>query len=168
MEISSIFVGFALFVASLAYVSLPFRQKRLKTASDASAHATQKGQRDAVLSALHELDFDFKTGKVSEEDYQPLRTQLMAEAAQYIEAEEKDAQQLEALIRTRRAAQQQGHKCEHCDAPIQAGQRFCPKCGSAVNNELCPSCGKKIQADDLFCSSCGNKIQIQMEVVAQP
>ena len=111
MEISSIFVGFALFVASLAYVSLPFRQKRLKTTSGASAHATQKGQRDAVLSALHELDFDFKTGKVSEEDYQPLRTQLMAEAAQYIEAEEKDAEQLEALIRTRRAAQQQGYKC---------------------------------------------------------
>ena len=168
MEISSIFVGFALFVASLAYVSLPFRQKRLKTTSGASAHTPQKGQRDAVLSALRELDFDFKTGKVSEEDYQPLRTQLMAEAAQYIEMEKKGDDQLEEMIQARRAVKQQGSKCPHCEAPVQAGQRFCSKCGSAVNTELCPSCGKKIQAGDLFCSSCGNKIQMPVEVVAQP
>ena len=167
MEISSIFVGFALFVASLAYVSLPFRQKRLKTTSISSVRTTQNGQREAVLSALRELDFDFKTGKISEEDYTPLRTQLMAEAAQYIEAEEKESEQLEALIRTRRAAaQQQGLRCEHCNAPIQAGQRFCSKCGSALNHEQCPSCGRKIQTGDLFCSSCGHKIQIQMEAAA--
>jgi hypothetical protein len=167
MEISSLFIGLALFGASLAYVSLPFRQKRQKNENPSKAHTQQVGRRDAVLSALRDLDFDFRTGKVSEEDYKPLRAQLMAEAAQYIEVEEKGDEQLEALIRARRSVQQQGLRCQHCEAPIQAGQRFCSKCGSTVSNELCPSCGKKIQAGDLFCSSCGNKVQIDMEVVAQ-
>ena len=167
MEITSIIVGVGLFAVSIAYVILPFRQKRLNTTSALDARTSQKGQRDAVLSALRELDFDFRTGKISEEDYTPLRTQLMVEAAQYIETEEKESEQLEALIRTRRATQKQGFKCEHCDAPIRAGQRFCSKCGSAINYEQCPSCGKKIQPGDLFCSACGNKIQIPMEVIAQ-
>ena len=167
MEITSIIVGVGLFAVSIVYVILPFRQKRLKTTSTLDARASQKGQRDAVLSALRELDFDFRTGKISEEDYTPLRTQLMVEAAQYIETEEKESEQLEALIRTRRATQKQGLKCEHCDAPIRAGQRFCSTCGSAINYEQCPSCGKKIQTGDLFCSACGNKIQIPMEVIAQ-
>ena len=167
MEISSIIIGVGLFAVSIVYVILPFRQKRLKTTTTLGPRTTQKGQRDAVLSALRELDFDFRTGKISEEDYTPLRTQLMAEAAQYIDTEEKESEQLEALIRTRRATQKRGLKCEHCDAPIRAGQRFCSKCGSAINYEQCPSCGKKIQTGDLFCSSCGNKIQIPIEVIAQ-
>ena len=167
MEISSIIVGVGLFAVSMVYVILPFRQKRLKTTSALDARTSQKGQRDAVLSALRELDFDFRTGKISEEDYTPLRTQLMAEAAQYVEAEEKESEQLESLIRNRRATQKQNLRCEYCDAPIQTGQRFCSKCGSAINYEQCPSCGKKIQAGDLFCSSCGNKVQIPMEAIAQ-
>ena len=166
MEISSIIVGVGLLAVSIVFVSLPFRQKRLKTIGSLSPNTIQARQREAIVSALRELDFDFKTGKITAEDYTPLRTQLMAEAALYIEAEEKEAEQLEVLIRTRRAAQQQASKCEHCDAPLQAGQRFCPKCGSAINDEQCPSCGKKIHASDLFCSSCGNKIQVQMEVAA--
>jgi len=168
MEISSIIIGVALFGGSVAYVSLPFRQKRMKNANSSNANLQQNGQREAVLSALRDLDFDFKTGKVSEEDYQPLRTQLLVEAAQYMEAEKKEDEQLEAMIRARRNVQQQGLKCQHCESPVEAGQRFCSKCGSAVNNEFCPSCGKKIQASDLFCSSCGNKIEVPMEVVAQP
>lgn len=167
MEISSIIIGLLLFGGSVAYVSLPFRQKVLNNMNSANANTQQKGQREAILAALRDLDFDFKTGKVGEEDYQPLRTQLLAEAALYIEAEKKEDEQLEAMIRARRNVQQQGLKCQHCESPVEAGQHFCSKCGSAVNNELCPSCGKKIQAGDLFCSSCGNKIQMPMEVVAQ-
>lgn len=168
MEIPSIFIGLALFGAALAYISLPFRQqKQLQSANSSNSNTQQKRQGEAILSALRGLDFDFKTGKISEEDYTPLRTHLVAEVAQYIEAEEKREEQLEALIQTRRTAQQQGSKCQRCEAPIQAGERFCSKCGSAINSEACPSCGKKIQAGDLFCSSCGNKVEIHLEAIAQ-
>lgn len=168
MEIPSILIGLALLAAALAYISLPFRQKQLKSVNNSNSTTQQKGQGDAILSALRDLDFDFRTGKISEEDYTPLRTHLVVEVAQYMEAEEKREAQLEALIQSRRTAQQQRSKCQHCEAPIQAGERFCSKCGSAISSESCPSCGKKIQAGDLFCSSCGNKVEIHLGVVTQP
>lgn len=167
METSSILIGLLLFTGSIAYIVLPFRQNRRKTVTASKGPPQQVGKRDVVLAALRDLDFDFKTGKVSEEDYQPVRNQLMAEAAQYVEQEQKEAERLEALIQSRRKAQQEDTTCGHCDALVRAGQRFCSKCGSAVNNELCPSCGKNIQADDLFCPSCGNGLQIRIKAVAQ-
>lgn len=167
MEISSIIIGLVLLGASVAYVSLPFRAKRRQNTNTSKTYAQSKGQREAVLAAVRDLDFDFKTGKISEEDYQPLRAQLIAEAAQFIEAEIKEDAQLEELIQTRRTMQRLDLKCQDCGSPIETDQRFCSKCGSAVNKEKCPSCGKKIQADDLFCSSCGNKIRIHIEALAQ-
>ena len=167
MEISALFTGLALFAGSIAYVSLPFRQKRSKDTQPSSTHLQKEGQRQVILSALRDLDFDFRTGKVSEEDYKPLRAQLLVKAAEYVEQEKQGDEQLEALIQTRRAAQQPDPGCHHCGARIVAGQRFCSKCGSAVNNELCSSCGKKIQASDLFCPSCGKKIEVIMDVAAQ-
>ena len=168
METSSILIGLLLFTGSIAYVVLPFRQNRRKTVTTSKGPTQQVGKREVVLAALRDLDFDFKTGKVSEEDYQPVRNQLMAEAAQYLEQEEKEAERLEVLIQSRRRTHQEGTTCGHCDAHVRAGQRFCSKCGSAVNNELCPSCGKNIKADDLFCPACGNALQIRIKAVAQP
>jgi hypothetical protein len=167
MQISAIFSGFLLFGAAIAYVSRPFRQRQ-KDVNSLERTGSQEGKRENVLATLRDLDFDFKTGKVCEEDYQPLRAQLMAEAAQYMEAEANEEKQLEEMIRARRAAQPGTLKCEHCEAPIQAGQRFCSTCGSAIKNVLCPSCGKKIQAGDLFCASCGSQIQVPVGTAAQP
>ena len=165
MEIPSIFIGLVLFAAALAYISLPFRQKRLTHASSSATSLQKQGHGEAILSALRDLDFDFKTGKISEEDYTPLRTHLVAEVAQYIEAEEKREKQLETLIQTRRATKKENTTCHHCGAPMKADQRFCSKCGSAAGNEPCPSCGKNIQAGDLFCASCGTELNVRMETV---
>ena len=140
MQLSSLFVGFVLLAVALFYVGRPFFEKPSKVTRittkvrDVHAH-------DAVLSALRDLDFDFKTGKIAEEDYQPLRAQLLGEAAQFIDAEKNEEQQLEALIQSRRKS--------------QARQVSCPKCG------------KQIVLSDAFCSSCGTKLEIRVEAVAQ-
>ena len=153
MEIFALLIGVALFTAGVAYITLPFRQKRRRDIKLAKTSLQQEASRETVLLALRDLDFDFKTGKVSEEDYQPLRAQLMAEAAQYVEAEKQEDEQLEALIQSRRQGQKQNIQSAHCSAE--------------ANQEHCPSCGGKIQVGDLFCSSCGTRIQLPMKVVAQ-
>jgi hypothetical protein len=165
MELPSIFIGLALLAAALVYVSLPFRQKQLIKANSSVTSRQQQRPGEAILSALRDLDFDFKTGKISEEDYTPLRTHLVAEVAQYMEAEEKREEQLEALIQTRRTAQKADATCHHCGASMQADQRFCSKCGSAAGSEPCPSCGKNNQTGDLFCASCGTKLDVRLETV---
>lgn len=169
MQISSLLIGIVLFVAALAFVSLPFRQKQttsMKNHKKGDTLHINTTRREAVLSALRDLDFDFKTGKVSEEDYTPLRAQLMVEAAQYIEQEAAEEKKLEALIQSRRTNQKQSGHCDQCGTPIAANQKFCSKCGSAVHKESCPSCGQKIRSGDQFCSSCGTRLEVQMEAVA--
>ena len=167
MEISSLLIGTVLLVVSLVFISLPFRQRQPANLKRSKAEAQSESRREAIFSALRDLDFDFNTGKVGEEDYTPLRVQLLGEAAQYIEQEKREEEQLEALIQSRRANQKQSIRCDHCDAPMEAGQKFCSKCGSAVNEKSCPSCGQKIRSDDQFCSSCGNRLGVAVEAVAQ-
>src|SRR5512143_3089186 len=101
MTISSILIGLLLLGASLVFVSLPFQKKPRKGMKVVKAQVQTTERHEAVLSALRELDFD--TGKVSEEDYTPLRAKLLIEAAQYIDQEKNEDDKLEALIQSRRA-----------------------------------------------------------------
>ena len=140
MQISTLLIGVAILFVAVYFVSRPFLENDKKGAK-AAASSVQPGQREAVFSALRDLDFDFKTGKISEEDYQPLRAQLMVQAAQYLEPDKEVDEQLEALIQSRRK--------------IQSRQ------------VSCPSCGKKIVLGDLFCSSCGTRLEIRVEAVSQ-
>ena len=167
MEITSILIGLILLGASLFFVSVPFRKNFRKDAQIPKLHVKKEERREGVISALRDLDFDFKTGKVSEEDYTPLRARLMAEAAQYIEQQQEEDRKLEALIQTRRAAQLQSVKCDECGSWVEADQRFCAKCGSPINHEPCPQCGRKIQKGDQFCPSCGNRLEVRMEAAVQ-
>ena len=138
MQISSLLVGFALLVVAFVYVGHPFFEKPKKGASRTDKIA-QAHTRESVLSALRDLDFDFKTGKIVEEDYQVLRAKLLAEAAQFMQAEKKDEEQFEALIQSRRKSQSRQLSC--------------------------PSCGKKIVLGDAFCSTCGTKLEVRVEAV---
>ena len=140
MQISSLLVGLALLAAALVYVGRPFFEKPTK-ASKTMGKAGQTEACESVLSALRDLDFDYKTGKISEEDYQPLRAQLLAEAAQFMQKENKEQEQLEALIQSRRKSQSR--------------------------QVSCPSCGNKIVLGDTFCSSCGTKLEVRIEAAAQ-
>lgn len=165
MEIPSILIGLMLLGASLVFVSMPFQKKYIKNARTLKPQAQKKEGREVVLSALRDLDFDFKTGKVDVEDYTPLRAQLMAEAAQSIEQEREEDEKLEALIQTRRAAHEQSVKCDECGSSVEANQRFCSECGSPINHESCPQCGKRIRKGDQFCPSCGNSLEVRVEAV---
>jgi len=162
MNITAILIGLALFGIALVFITRPFQQKQIKTTEHRKA--TNRGkERVAVLSALRDLDFDYKVGKVSDEDYVPAREQLLAEAARYTEGRDEKEDQLEAMIQKRRKSK--GENCAECGAPMGSGQRSCSKCGAQSDHVDCPSCGKKVRAGDLFCSSCGTQLIVEMEAV---
>ena len=167
METTSILIGLILLAVSLFFISMPFRKKQQKNVKNSKINMQKEDAREMVISALRDLDFDFKTGKVSEEDYTPLRARLMAEAAQYIEQQQEEDQKLEALIQMRRTAHQSGVKCDYCGARVEDDQHFCAKCGKPVKNESCPACGKKVRAGEQFCPSCGNRLEVRMEAAVQ-
>ncbi len=134
MEIGAILVGLAILSVSLTFLAAPFKPGRKGASVNPAAGADSAGGRVAALAALRDLDFDFRTGKVSEEDYSTLRAGLLAEAAQSIQQEEARDAEIEALIQARRQArgEQPASFCSQCGRPLKSGDLFCSSCGNRL------------------------------------
>ncbi len=79
-----------------------------------------------TLDAIRDLQFDHVTGKLSDADYQSLRSQYEYKAAQIL-------QQLDAIKGQPRKANAQGKSaCPRCHAAIDASDKFCMKCGTKL------------------------------------
>ncbi len=165
MDPIAIIVGLILLGVAAMFVVKPFRARPQPGSKKPTATLQPHQAHTAALSALRDLDFDFRTGKVSEEDYPALRAQLIVEAAKYLEAENGEDDRLEAMIRTRKTAMAHEKPCPKCGKKMDAEARFCPDCGTEFGM-ACPSCGKPVKAGDFFCSSCGSKIELRVEATA--
>jgi hypothetical protein len=95
-------------VAAVLAVALPF----LREPAPASDRLDERGElerrtlalaeeRDRVLAALKELEFDHRTGKVSDEDYRALVGPLRAQAAELLRALEPQAAERRDRVRSR-------------------------------------------------------------------
>jgi len=93
MELVALALGAALALACVVYVALPFLRE--PTAADDSLgdlsparrrRLALEEERDRALAALKELEFDHRTGKVSDDDYGELVGPLRREAAEALRA----------------------------------------------------------------------------------
>src|SRR6202034_501594 len=57
-------------------------------------------------------------------------------------------------------------RCRQCGALVEAGDRFCGECGSAVGG--CPSCGEPVVPGKRFCVSCGQPLTAAAPASAAP
>lgn len=162
MNLVAVLVGMTMLVISVPFVAKPFQKVRGKKPATPVKQVDPDEQRLAALTALRDLDFDFQVGKVSEDDYTSLRARLVAEAARTLQDDKND--EIETLIQARKTSKAKAPACAHCGETLEAGIRFCPRCGTAVEAS-CPSCGKNIKAGDLFCSSCGTQFTVQTKTI---
>ena len=80
----AIIIGIILLTGSLFYVAAPFRSwaNPVKTKKQASKNSQSlQADHQAVIIALRDLDFDYRAGKISEEDYPGIRASLLEKAA---------------------------------------------------------------------------------------
>jgi len=91
--VTALIVGALIAVAAVVLVALPFL--RAREGDDDRLDATTPVQerrlllldeRDRALAALKELEFDHRTGKVSDEDYRALVGPLRRRAAELLRA----------------------------------------------------------------------------------
>ena len=112
-----------------------------------------QAQRDAIYQAIRELRFDHQVGKVSEADFAAFDAQLRGQAAlvlQQIDAvhQAEADPALDAALEAEIAALRQvnGSGPAKTALAVPAGK-------PALN--FCPQCGHKLQAGDRFCGKCG-------------
>ena len=170
MEISSILLILAVFVMVGAYLYLPFMtQARRVRASESQEVSALKAERDRVINALQELDFDFNLGKIPEGEYPDQRAALLQKGADILRRLDElapaasSAVNAEARIEKATAAGRADASAktslpadtdDDLEAMIAARRRE-HKSGSAG---FCPKCGKPVFVSDKFCPSCGKSL----------
>ena len=98
-------------------------------------------KKEVVLGNIQDLDFEYKCGKLSAEDYNKVRAEMTAEAGavlRQIDHIEK-SQDLDALIRREISARR-------------------AKTTRNAKQQICPSCGVENPATNKFCAECGGKL----------
>lgn len=172
MDIGSILMLVAVVLAVAVYVASPFINNqrvrsaahRLDTPKDHQRSALL-AERDRVLTALQELDFDHTLGKIPEEDYPVQRMALLQSGADVLrKLDEMDPAgpqtsaeaRLEAAVAVRRADARRGGaapvaESDELEAQIAARRRAREEKSAG----FCPKCGKPVQKSDQFCPRCG-------------
>jgi rubrerythrin len=128
-------------------------------------------ERDRVINSLQELDFDFKLGKIPEEDYPTQRASLLQRGADIL-------REIDLLTASTPNGRASGSQEQDTEARIEKAIAARRADGSAAQSELsdddlesmissrrkgrkdrsagfCPKCGKPVMVTDLFCPSCG-------------
>lgn len=169
MQISAVFFTLAVFILVAMYLYAPFMERRARhvTAEEHELSALM-AERDRVVSALQELDFDFKLGKVPEEDYPTQRAGLLQKGADILRkidsyspqtaSAQDEESRLEKAIAARRADASIAKAETVSDDDIESLLASRRKNIKERAGGFCPKCGKPVMTADRFCPSCGKSL----------
>lgn len=168
MELTAIFFSIAILIFVGMYLYAPFMERRARrvTAEEHELSALM-AERDRVINSLQELDFDFKLGKIPDEDYPVQRAGLLQRGAEILRkidalapqpASAQDTEtRLERAIAARRADASLA-KVEIADEELEVLISARRKGRKDKSAGFCPRCGKPVMVSDRFCPSCGKSL----------
>jgi NADH pyrophosphatase NudC (nudix superfamily) len=168
MQLTAIFFSLAILILVGIYLYAPFMERRARRVTEEEHElSTLMAERDRVINSLQELDFDFKLGKIPEEDYPAQRTSLLQKGAdllrridsiapQLVSAQDADVR-LEKAIAARRADASVA-KVEPSDDDLESMIQARRKGRKEKSSGFCPKCGKPVMVSDRFCPSCGKSL----------
>lgn len=108
-------------------------------------------RKEEMYGAIKEMEFDFEMGKISEEDYQELRSQYKVRALEIMKEldtrDEGDDIDREIEREVEQLRGKEGPEGERDD-------------GKETDWEInfCPKCGRKVTPDNNFCHGCGVRL----------
>ena len=155
---AGVLIGIAVAALAVFLVTRPLRERTLEMRADDTSLANLLAEREAAYQVLRDLDNDFQTGKLADDDYRPLRVQALARAAEIVaQIDEHEAHVATALaaVESTRAGDAQRKRAKRTSASAVRGARA---------NAFCPRCGARHAADDAFCRKCGAALFDQMPV----
>lgn len=151
MPLGTLFLGLALLIIVVLVIALPLLDRKTPAIQPPSRREALEQERRAIISAIRELDFDFRTGKIGEADYKLLREARVARGAQILrELAELDETEddVEAAIEAQVARFRTVRTADGRAPAGLTGAVICPSCGHAagLNDKFCPQCGQRLGA----------------------
>lgn len=116
-------------------------------------------EQDRVLSSLQELDFDYKLGKIPEEDYPAQRTSLLQKGADVLRKIDALKESQGLLRENGKSAKKSQTKSKLTDDVLESMIAARRKSYKSSFDGFCPKCGKPVLATDRFCPSCGKALK---------
>ena len=135
----TVFVAVILAVLTFAFIIYPLFKQRLRSVDSGRDEELQEvySKRDTTYSMLKELEFDFQSGILTDEDYRELEARYKRNAISILKdidnvkkgtkVEEEIERQVQELRQSR------GRFCPKCGTSYQKGDRFCPQCGKGLS-----------------------------------
>lgn len=168
MELTAIFFSLAVLILVGIYLYAPFMERRARRVTEEEHELSAlMAERDRVINSLQELDFDFKLGKIPEDDYPAQRTNLLQKGAEILKKIDALAPQLvstqdtearlEKAIAARRADGAVATAAvtdDELEAMISSRRKGRTKKSAG----FCPRCGKPVMVTDRFCPACGKSL----------
>jgi len=131
-----------LVVAALAY-TLFVRAKDVPDPIPISPIQHLEDRKHAIYDNLRDLQFEYRLGKLTDDDYQQTKQALQKELAVVLSDTEQTLKNLGlGAVRThakpvakpapKPAAAKKGTVCPHCGANFKEALKFCGECGKAI------------------------------------
>jgi len=176
MDIGSIFLLLGILVVVVVFIFQPFiDERRHRVLITQAVPALEKemhisamlAERERILRALQELDFDYSLGKIPEEDYPTQRQFLLHKGAEIIKkldeigGDEKSIdqiQRIEAILGTNQANSEDNQEFFEKDVDVESMIAARKRTKESKPDGFCPKCGKPISKNDKFCSKCVNTL----------
>lgn len=146
MDLASLLIAAALILLVAMIIARPLIERATLPERQLTQAETLTAERETVVTALRELDFDHTTGKIAEEDYTVQRAALVAQGVTLLKQLDEISHQSPAQLLD-----------DELEAAIRAAREKIAKAPAVSQPKplRCPQCGQPHQADDRFCSKCG-------------
>jgi cytochrome c-type biogenesis protein CcmI len=138
----SIILGAVLLVAAVVlFILQPMLSgQRASLHRELDEPTEAESRRRVTLLALRDVEYDFATGKLDENDYRSLKRELAAEALAALDEAQAEIDagpagappELEDEIARLRGGLRAGTTCGRCGTANDAESRFCAYCGTAL------------------------------------
>ncbi len=136
-----VFIAILLTVLTFAFIVYPLFRQRWRSVDLVKDEQWRElySKRDTTYSMLKELEFDFRSGILTEEDYRDLEARYKRKAISIL----RDVDDLERGTNVEAEIERQvlelrqgkGRFCPKCGARCQEGDRFCSSCGASLSRE---------------------------------
>ena len=128
-------VAALLTVGAVAFILL-IRQKDIPEDTDSSPTRHLEERKARIYEGLRDLQFEFRVGKLSEDDYQTAKAELQKELARVNKQIERVTGQEPAKPEPEPQPEPEkpvtARKCPSCGAEFEVAMKFCGECGQPM------------------------------------